>query len=334
MLTEEEMNLDEESSLVLSEDGRTLESVDDPFLTFCKIPYGVWRIEDNAFAGCLELKMVIIPDTVTTIGEGAFTGCKKLDCIVLPESVEEIGEDCFSGCDRLRNIAVDGNNPYFKDIYGVLFSKDEKAIIKFPSAHNAHTCYGIPEGVDFIFSGAFINCSFLEAIWIPQSITYISDSAFYDCQNLENVYFPAGLESIGEFAFAKCRKLQSLSLPDSLESIGEFAFTGCNSLRSVVLPQSLSCLHTEAFSNCENLRTVRIRSGVCLIGSRIFVNCWNLRDIYIEVEDPSCIEMESDGDQNYLMDVVTLHVPEDSMQLYLEHPYFCSFFKIVAIAKE
>ena len=95
MLTEEELNRDVESSMVFSADGRTLELVDDSTLTFCKIPYGVWRIEDNAFAGCSELKMVIIPDTVVTIGEGAFTGCKKLDCIVLPESVEEIGEDCF-----------------------------------------------------------------------------------------------------------------------------------------------------------------------------------------------------------------------------------------------
>lgn len=64
---------------------------------------GVYRIKDGtktiaeaAFAGCDELKAVVIPGSVNAIYDNTFEGCNKLDHIYIPEGVELIGMDAFA----------------------------------------------------------------------------------------------------------------------------------------------------------------------------------------------------------------------------------------------
>ena len=63
-----------------------------------EIPPFVKSIGAYAFAECLFLEEVIVPDSVTEIGEGAFMGCKKLHAIRIPEHFTEIPAKAFYGC--------------------------------------------------------------------------------------------------------------------------------------------------------------------------------------------------------------------------------------------
>jgi hypothetical protein len=74
-------------------------------------------------------KAICIPETidgkpVTGIGERAFMDCRSLISITIPESVASIGAMAFFRCFSLKAISVSPENQCYKDIGGVLFTKD------------------------------------------------------------------------------------------------------------------------------------------------------------------------------------------------------------------
>ena len=52
---------------------------------------GVTSIPAAAFAGCVTLTSVTLPDTLTDIGDFAFVECIALTTLVIPEGVTSIG---------------------------------------------------------------------------------------------------------------------------------------------------------------------------------------------------------------------------------------------------
>lgn len=66
---------------------------------------------------------------------------------------------------------------------GVLFSKDQKIIYRYPSAKteipNTVTAYTIPNTVTTIKSETFFSCQNLTSITIPHTVTIIENNAFY-----------------------------------------------------------------------------------------------------------------------------------------------------------
>ncbi|MBR1687546.1 MAG: leucine-rich repeat domain-containing protein [Prevotella sp.] len=63
------------------------------------IPNSVTSIGESAFSGCSRLTSVTIPNSVTSIGRDAFSQCSSLTSVTIPNSVTSIGESAFSDCD-------------------------------------------------------------------------------------------------------------------------------------------------------------------------------------------------------------------------------------------
>ena len=58
---------------------------------------GLSKIDDGAFAGCVKLESVTIPENVTAIGDNAFNGCTGLQAVTLMgETPPAIGTDAFA----------------------------------------------------------------------------------------------------------------------------------------------------------------------------------------------------------------------------------------------
>lgn len=97
------------SSLAIPDklDGHTVMSIVDGAFAYCislvdvTIPDSVISIEDGAFEGCTGLTGAAIPDSVTSIGNGAFFMCESLAVLAIPDSVMSIGTEAFGFCSKL-----------------------------------------------------------------------------------------------------------------------------------------------------------------------------------------------------------------------------------------
>ena len=257
-------------------------------LTSIEIPSSVTSIRNLAFARCSSLTSVIFDENsqLTSIGGQAFYGCSSLTSITIPSKVTSIGDRAFSSCSSLTDINVDEANENYKSINGVLFSKDEETLIKYP-AGKSETAYIIPSKVTSIGDGAFSGCSSLTSITIPSSVTRIGNVVFSGCSKLTSIIFDENsqLTSIGSQAFYNCSSLTSITIPSKVTSIGQSAFSGCSSLTSITIPSKVTSIEQRMFSDCSSLVSITIPNGVTSIGEYAFCGCSSLTSITIFSKD-------------------------------------------------
>ena len=58
----------------------------------------VTSIGNNAFQGCTNLALTVLPDGITSIGNNAFQGCTNLALTSLPSGITSIDRNAFQGC--------------------------------------------------------------------------------------------------------------------------------------------------------------------------------------------------------------------------------------------
>ena len=219
-----------------------------------------------------------VPEGVTRIADGAFSGYQLTDTLYLPASLQEIGTAALSRCYGLAAIKVDGACPAFTAADGVLYDKDKRVLLRYPSA-KASQRFNVPRSVEEIAPDAFCENYELTTLTLPDSLVRIGDRAFSGCSFLRSVSFPGGLLSIGEQAFLSCSRLQQLSLPDGLESLGGQAFAYCYELSSLELPSRLQELGREVFLRCDSLVSADVPEGFSSIGPAMFRQCGALESV-------------------------------------------------------
>jgi len=128
-----------------------------------------------------------IPDSVINIGFVAFQGSQHLTSIHIPVGVASIGNVAFEGCYRLTSIIADPDSPFYRDVDGVLFSKDLTTIVAYPGGKVGD--YVIPLGTTRIESNAFLGCLYLTKVIIPDGIDNIGFGAFNGCRYLTSATF-------------------------------------------------------------------------------------------------------------------------------------------------
>lgn len=241
-----------------------------------------------------------------TLGNGT-TG------VTIPASVTNIGFLAFASCARLVMIEVDPDNAFFSSLDGVLFNKDQSALVGFPPGRRGD--YSIPRGVITVGKGAFSPAVFLTGVTIPEGVTTIEEAAFTLC-GFENIQIPDTVQSIGNYAFASCLGLTTVTIPLSVTRIGYAPFRHCTLLTSIsvdgdnpayvsrngvlfnrdqtlliqcpnalqnayVIPAEVTQIGDHAFNNCRNLVSVTIPAGVTNIGTGAFILCTSLRSVNI-----------------------------------------------------
>ena len=249
-------------------------------LTNITIPNSVTSIGVDAFYYCTSLTNITIPNSVTSIGGKAFVFCRSLTSITISDSVTSIGGDAFGSCESLTSINVDSNNEKYMSDNGVLYTKDKKILIQYPSKKEG-TEYLILQGVESIGESAFNECTGLTNITIPDSVTSIGNFAFCECTSLTRIIIPDSVTSIGNFAFSYCTSLTSITISNSVTSIGKYAFKYCSNLTSITIPSSVISIREYAFECCSNLTSITIPNSVTSIENFAFSYCTSLTSITI-----------------------------------------------------
>ena len=268
-----------------------------------------WWIDSNIDA--VDVKTLVLEDTVTSINAYAFDGCVNLTTITIPDSTLFIGTGAFRSCGSLTSINVGEANDFFTSVDGVLFDKDKTTLIQYPIGKSMISeGYTIPDGVTKISDWAFFN-SRLTSVAIPDSVTEIGDAAFRHCTTLTSVTIGNSVTTIGDYAFAECMSLESVIIPDSVTLIGDAAFNGTN-LTSVIIPENVTQIGEGAFS-AANLTFAVIRGSVTNIGSCVFWGCENLTHLIFASAEPPSFDPDA---FSHTPRLTTIYVPVGSIAAY------------------
>lgn len=216
--------------------------------------YRVTGIGEGAFHRCYPLQSINIGEGVEQIGDLAFQYCSKLPVVNLPASVKNIGVNPFYGCSELTQINVAENNSSYCSIDGVLFDREKKILVAYPSGREGS--YTIPEGVTHMNDYAFIYCLHLTDATLPASMTDLGNGAFCSCPELKqlNVYapippqvgpgsfFPYGDTNEDYFDAVVCvpaTSLKDYQSADIWKELNLQALPDMSGIKEVELPQSI-----------------------------------------------------------------------------------------------
>jgi len=139
---------------------------------------GIEALWGNQFEGCINLKKVTLPPSLTRL-YGTFKGCFSLITINL-ENITDIGREAFCGCTSLETVIIDRH-------------LSELGYCAFEGCTNLKHIE-FKNGIDVIYS-AFNNCTNLETITFRgqyKSFGYSSSNLGVEkCERLKAIYVPA-----------------------------------------------------------------------------------------------------------------------------------------------
>jgi hypothetical protein len=242
-------------------------------------------IDQYSLAACTSLKEVDIPDSVEEIKRNAFRGCSSLERVIIGKGVSSIAAYSFIACTSLKDVTVDPDNPHFKSVDGVVYTKDMKELVLCPSDPDRDE-FILPASVDTVRSGALVCCRSLKRILVEEgNCNYASrDGVLYNRAMDELIRCPIsdidmskvllGVEHICDDAFAGS-DIVNVKIPDSVKTIGRYAFYDCTSLEDITLPKNLKWVDQCGFYRCTSLRTVRLPAGMMSfeVGEHAFAYC-------------------------------------------------------------
>ena len=171
-----------------------------------ELPEGLLSLGTYCFLGT-NIKRITIPSTVKDIGQSALWGCKRLKWITMPgdftlhydeynadESIFRILSTYYTGSYApkkitfntpldIKNVSalsakylvVSEDDPLYKSVNGVIYSKDGTALVRIPSER---TKFKVPQGVTKIYVNAFNYYYYCEE--------------YEPCSKLRKLYLPKG----------------------------------------------------------------------------------------------------------------------------------------------
>lgn len=285
-----------------------------------QLPDTLRRVGSGTFYGCQRLKSVSFPEKVTEIPNGCFVNCGMLEEVSVPgaktiaqyafqntaiirftlgKNVKRFSSLAFFGT-KIESYQVEQGNGSYLSKDGVLFSKDGKRLIAFPSG-KPQTTYTVPstvttignyaffknqyltkvkmgKNVTTIKEGAFDACQSFTSVSIPDSVTKVGDYAYFGCPKLTTIKFGKGLKKTSYQMFRECKSLKNIVFGSSLEELGAHTFAYCNSLTKVSLPENIKVLGPGAFGECRALKSFA-SAGLRDLPYAVFWNCKSLSTV-------------------------------------------------------
>ncbi|MDE6637372.1 MAG: leucine-rich repeat domain-containing protein [Muribaculaceae bacterium] len=232
------------------------------------IPKTLTSIGWHAFSRCRSLDSIVLPEGLKIIDDVAFESCEGLKSIILPESIDSIGEGAFYGCYKLEEVIYSATTPieapedvfgsYNADIYG-------NATLNTPNA----TLAAVQTTTPWNLFKRIVAKDGSVGVGLSQGEQFTFDGVVYTVIDEEN-HLVKTADDANNFS-------GDLVIPSSIEmggvvytvtEIGENSFAGSSFLTSVTIQASIANIGENAFSDCERLTSLiwqgdsRLQSGV------------------------------------------------------------------------
>ena len=224
-----------------------------------------YRLLDDGTAsiiGCYLSGDVVIPEkldgyTVTNLAAQLFYGVSGVTSVTIPATVTYFGTQqdnndwdyVFSYCYYLENIFVDSENPVFKSVDGVLYSKDGNTLINYPCNHRGEVYH---VNARTLCCTSFASCRNLKYLFLDNQNTSWYTFTFYNTSGLTVFYKEGGAtaqqaaaDRISDCSFVSMENIAHL--PNDLKRIESQAFEGTG-IRYLYIPDSCTRIESGAFT--------------------------------------------------------------------------------------
>ena len=242
----------------------------------------------------------------------------QLKTLIIPESIEKIGTGILAGCKTLQSLETPllGTNKESKQYLGYLFgaTRHEDNARDVPASLS---CLRISGEWEVLPAYTLFECNDLICLSLPETLKKIEKYALFDCASLKQIDGLERVTTFGERALMNCSELQIVTLGNALETVGFGTFEGCTSIRTLTLPfvgstrtentylgyifgaaqpdfakgfypkklarvtltDVCQTLGNYAFFECESLKEITLAEGLTSIGVRAFYGCTSLWSI-------------------------------------------------------
>lgn len=143
-------------------------------------------------------------------------------------------------------------------IDGVSYSSDGTQLLECTNRYSLGNVFTVPEGVEEICDGAFLDNKTITAIILPSTLKTIGNDAFRNSAVKDvDMSKCVHLKSISNAAFFGCKDLKSVSLPISVVSVSDSVFRNCSALEYLEIPEIIfpdNCL-----IGCTSLQRVAVK---------------------------------------------------------------------------
>ena len=215
----------------------------------------------SAFGYCVNLKKIVLPETVTTIGSCAFVARDSLTDINLPASITTIGSSAFNGCSNLHIIL---NLPHLSNLETTTFTNSGiKGIANLQSVESiGDRCfYGctslvgevdLPNLTSLPSNDVFVKTA-ITSFKASKIETIAGAANFYGISTLVEVNLPALKSFEGKETFSGCTSLSTIEMP-LIEEIGRSTFYGCTALNINMSLPNLKVIEYGGFNGTSSLK--------------------------------------------------------------------------------
>lgn len=250
---------------------------------------------------------------VEKIGAYAFANRNSIREVKLPSSLKEISSTAFYYCQKIKKYSIKNCENYITQD-DVLFTKDKKTIVAYPTDREKHT-YKIPEGTENLGDYSFSYCFSLHEIEIPESLKTVGNYCFYMTSTvIGSIHFGKNLKSIGKYCFSNCAGIEEITFTDNtITEIPDGAFKILDGAYEFIIPEGVTKIGKDAFRETGYITYIRIPSTVKEIDTHAFYDMDDLHSLTI----PKSVEKIGDEIVTIMdesnPDKVTLKVFEGSV---------------------
>ncbi len=153
------------------------------------MPYSIKNIGYRAFSFCSSLENFTVPNYVKEFSITWFEMCNSLKKITITANVKIIDIPTYSTtCKNLEEFSVYSTNSKFAAKDGVLYSKDLKTLLSYPTG-KVGSSFNIPSHVNTLTTYAFNGCDNLTSLSMWPTTENLRSGAVINCKNLHTLSF-------------------------------------------------------------------------------------------------------------------------------------------------
>ena len=245
--------------------------------------------------------------SINWISSPSFAGCENLRRIVLPESVHIIGDKAFFGCSNLEEIN-------FSDQIVNIRS------FAFAGCHSLKQCF-IPQNATHLLEGMYWECSSITEINIPETVVSIGNQCFLGCSSIKDIFIPDSVTNLEGRAFMGCSSATNIRISKNVSILQYGTFMG-TAAKTVTIPEGVQILQQDVFSSCHQLEELTIPGTIVEI-DEICANCESLHTVYCKAVTPPALlrlpfteRPDPDDGPALSTSLKHIYVPKQSVEAY------------------